>query len=91
MVVEGHVLPCQPSCVDVEHRGQKMFNFWPGLGLAVHILADMASPQFDAMGVCGFDEVALPYVAQVHRLVEALRESIGHYRSPLVCSMQQQW
>lgn len=90
MVVEGHVLPCQPSCVDVEHSGQKMFNFWPGLVLPFTYWL-MASPQFDAMGVCGFDEVALPYVAQVHRLVEALRESIGHYRSPLVCSMQQQW
>lgn len=90
MVVEGHVFPGKPSRVHVEHSRQKMFYVRAGFGLAVYILADVASPQFDAMGVCGFDEVALPYVAQVHCLVEALRESIGHYRSPLLCSVQQQ-
>lgn len=90
MVVEGHVLPGKPSCVDVEHSRQKMFYVRAGFGLAVYILADVAASQLDAVGMCGLDEVALPYVAQVHRLVEALRESIGHYRSPLVCSVQQQ-
>lgn len=90
MVVEGYVIPRKPSCVDVEHCRQKMFNFGAGLGFAVHILADVAASQFDAVGMCGFDEVALPYVAQVHRLIEPLRESIGHCRSPLLCSMQHQ-
>ena len=90
MVVEGHVLPGKPSRVHVEHSRQKMFYVRAGFGLAVYILAEVAVSQLDAVGMCGLDEVALPYVAQIHCLVEALRESIGHCRSPLVCSVQQQ-
>lgn len=81
-LVERHALPCEPPCVDAEHGGEEAFDLRTWFRLPVDVLAHMASSELDAVFLGRFDEVALPYVAQVHRLVEALREEIGQVQLP---------
>ncbi|WP_095613607.1 hypothetical protein [Bifidobacterium italicum] len=81
MLVEGDLLPREPARVDAEHSGEETLYLRTGPRLAVDVLADVAAAEFDAMLLGRLHEVALPYVAQIHRLIEALRESIRHQSS----------
>nr|WP_157908703.1 hypothetical protein [Bifidobacterium criceti] len=81
-LVERHALPCEPPCVDAEHGGEEAFDLRTWFRLPVDVLAHMAASELDAVFFGRFDEIALPYVAQVHRLVEALREEIGQVQLP---------
>ncbi|WP_160271595.1 hypothetical protein [Bifidobacterium choerinum] len=78
MLVEGDGLPREPARVDAKHGGEEALDLRTRPRLAVDVLADVAAAELDAMLLGRLHEVALPYVAQIHRLVEALRESVGH-------------
>ncbi|MDE5641632.1 MAG: hypothetical protein K2I40_08150, partial [Bifidobacterium castoris] len=80
MFVEGDGFPREPARVDAEHGGEETLDLRARPRLPVDVLADVAAAELDAMLLGRLHEVALPYVAQIHRQVEALRASIRHQR-----------
>ncbi|WP_289097865.1 hypothetical protein [uncultured Bifidobacterium sp.] len=80
MRVEGDGLACEPTRVDTEHGREESFDLRARTRLAVDVLADVAAAELDAVLLGGLHEIALPYVAQFHRLIETMGEAILHLK-----------